>query len=122
LYKKVNRNQERLVRHKRIRKKVFGTAERPRLCVFKSLKYIYAQLINDENGTTIASASSLEPEVKSRVSSSKSIEASKMVGTLVAQRALEKGINKVVFDRGGYPYHGRIKELADAARQAGLEF
>lgn len=122
MYKKVNRNQERLVRHKRIRKKVFGTAERPRLCVFKSLKYIYAQLINDENGTTIASASSLEPEVKSRVSSSKSIEASKMVGTLVAQRALEKGINKVVFDRGGYPYHGRIKELADAARQAGLEF
>jgi len=122
LYKKVNRNEKRLIRHKRIRKKVFGTSERPRLCVYKSLKYIYAQIIDDEKGHTLVAASSLEPEIKSRLSSTKSIEAAEYVGRVIAERAKEKGITKVVFDRGGYPYHGRVKALAEAARQAGLEF
>jgi len=122
LYKKVNRNEKRLIRHKRIRKKVFGTSERPRLCVYKSLKYIYAQIIDDEKGHTLVAASSLEPEIKSRLSSTKSIEAAEYVGKVIAERAKEKGITKVVFDRGGYPYHGRVKALAEAARQAGLEF
>ncbi|ACM60823.1 large subunit ribosomal protein L18 [Caldicellulosiruptor bescii] len=122
LYKKVNRNEKRLIRHKRIRKKVFGTSERPRLCVYKSLKYIYAQIIDDEKGHTLVAASSLEPEIKSRLSSTKSIEAAEYVGKVIAERAKEKGITKVVFDRGGYPYHGRVKALAEAARQGGLEF
>ncbi|ADQ06747.1 MULTISPECIES: 50S ribosomal protein L18 [Caldicellulosiruptor] len=122
MYKKVNRNEKRLIRHKRIRKKVFGTSERPRLCVYKSLKYIYAQIIDDEKGHTLVAASSLEPEIKSRLSSTKSIEAAEYVGKVIAERAKEKGITKVVFDRGGYPYHGRVKALAEAARQAGLEF
>lgn len=122
MYKKVNRNQERLIRHKRIRKKVFGTSERPRLCIYKSLKYIYAQIINDEIGHTIVAASSLEPEIKSRLESTKSIDAAKYVGKLIAERAKEKGITKVVFDRSGYPYHGRVKALADAVREGGLEF
>jgi len=122
LYKKVNRNEKRLIRHKRIRKKVFGTSDRPRLCVYKSLKYIYAQIIDDEKGHTLVAASSLEPEIKSRLSSTKSIEAAEYVGKVIAERAKEKGITKVVFDRGGYPYHGRVKALAEAARQAGLEF
>ncbi|ADQ05018.1 ribosomal protein L18 [Caldicellulosiruptor owensensis OL] len=122
LYKKVNRNEKRLIRHKRIRKKVFGTSERPRLCVYKSLKYIYAQIIDDEKGHTLVAASSIEPEIKSRLSSTKSIEAAEYVGKVIAERAKEKGITKVVFDRGGYPYHGRVKALAEAARQAGLEF
>ncbi|ABP67849.2 50S ribosomal protein L18 [Caldicellulosiruptor changbaiensis] len=122
LYKKVNRNEKRLIRHKRIRKKVFGTAERPRLCVYKSLKYIYAQIIDDEKGHTLVAASSLEPEIKSRLTSTKSIEAAQYIGRVIAERAKEKGITKVVFDRGGYPYHGRVKALADAAREAGLEF
>ncbi|WP_041725765.1 50S ribosomal protein L18 [Caldicellulosiruptor acetigenus] len=122
MYKKVNRNEKRLIRHKRIRKKVFGTSERPRLCVYKSLKYIYAQIIDDEKGHTLVAASSLEPEIKSRLLSTKSIEAAEYVGKVIAERAKEKGITKVVFDRGGYPYHGRVKALAEAARQAGLEF
>ncbi|WP_039764309.1 MULTISPECIES: 50S ribosomal protein L18 [Caldicellulosiruptor] len=122
MYKKVNRNEKRLIRHKRIRKKVFGTAERPRLCVYKSLKYIYAQIIDDEKGHTLVAASSLEPEIKSRLTSTKSIEAAQYIGRVIAERAKEKGITKVVFDRGGYPYHGRVKALADAAREAGLEF
>ena len=122
MYKKVNRNEKRLIRHKRVRKKVFGTAERPRLCVYKSLKYIYAQIIDDEKGHTLVAASSLEPEIKSRLTSTKSIEAAQYVGKVIAERAKEKGITKVVFDRGGYPYHGRVKALADAAREAGLEF
>ncbi|BCS80851.1 50S ribosomal protein L18 [Anaerocellum diazotrophicum] len=122
MYKKVNRNEKRLIRHKRIRKKVFGTSERPRLCVYKSLKYIYAQIIDDEKGHTLVAASSLEPEIKSRLSSTKSVEAAEYVGKIIAERAKEKGITKVVFDRGGYPYHGRVKALAEAARQGGLEF
>lgn len=120
MYKKVNRNEKRLIRHKRIRKKVFGTSERPRLCVYKSLKYIYAQIIDDEKGHTLVAASSLEPEIKSRLSSTKSIEAAEYVGKVIAERAKEKGITKVVFDRGGYPYHGRVKALAERQGKAVL--
>ncbi|MCX7832094.1 MAG: 50S ribosomal protein L18 [Actinobacteria bacterium] len=114
--------EKRIVRHKRVRKKVFGTSERPRLCVFKSNKYIYAQIIDDEKSITICSASSLEKELREKLSSTKDKVAAREVGALVAKRAIDKGIKKVVFDRGGYKYHGRVKELADAAREAGLEF
>jgi len=117
----VKRTDRRKLRHKRIRKKVFGTPERPRLCVYKSLKYIYAQIIDDTKGHTLVSATSLEKEF-SDLKSRDTIEAAKKVGELVAKRALEKGIKKVVFDRSGYKYHGRIAALADAARVAGLEF
>lgn len=111
----------RKLRHERIRKHIMGTPERPRLCVYKSLKYIYAQLIDDTKGHTIICASSIAkeiPDLKSR----DTIEAAKKVGELIAKRALEKGIKRVVFDRCGYKYHGRIAALADAARAAGLEF
>lgn len=114
--------KKRIIRHKRVRKKVFGTSERPRLCVFKSNKYIYAQIIDDEKGVTICAASSLEKDLKEKLSSTKDKLAAREVGALIARRAIEKGIKKVVFDRGGYKYHGRVKELADAAREAGLEF
>ncbi len=111
----------RRLRHERIRKKVFGTSERPRLCVYKSLKYIYVQLIDDTRGHTLLSATSLEKEL-SDLRSRDNIEAARRVGELIAKRAIEKGIKRVVFDRSGYPYHGRIAALADAARAAGLEF
>jgi large subunit ribosomal protein L18 len=114
--------EKRIRRHKRVRKKVFGTSERPRLCVYKSNMYIYAQIIDDEKGETLCAASSLEKELREKLSSTKDKVAAREVGALVAKRALEKGITKVVFDRGGYKYHGRVKELADAAREAGLEF
>jgi len=116
------RHLGRVKRHGRVRKKVYGTAERPRLCVFRSLKYIYAQVINDDIGHTLAAASSLEKELRGRLKSTDDIEAARQVGALIARRALEAGITKVVFDRGGYLYHGRIKALADAAREQGLEF
>ncbi|MGA1846812.1 50S ribosomal protein L18 [Deferribacter abyssi] len=119
---KLSRSEARLKRHKRIRKKVFGTEKRPRLCVFKSNKYIYAQIIDDLNGNTLVAASSLEPEMKNKFSGRINLESAKAVGKLIAERALEKGIKQVVFDRGGYIYHGRVKALADAAREAGLEF
>lgn len=115
------RVDRRKLRHLRIRKKVFGTPERPRLCVFKSLKYIYAQIIDDTRGHTLVTATSLEKgfsDMKSR----DTIEAAKKVGELIAKRAVQKGIKSVVFDRSGYKYHGRIAALADAARAAGLEF
>ncbi|ODA16971.1 50S ribosomal protein L18 [Geobacillus thermoleovorans] len=117
---KVDRNAVRKKRHARIRKKIFGTAERPRLSVFRSNKHIYAQIIDDTQSSTIVSASTLDKEFG--LDSTNNIEAAKKVGELVAKRALEKGIKKVVFDRGGYLYHGRVKALADAAREAGLEF
>ena len=119
---KLSKNEARLKRHKRIRKKVFGTPERPRLCVFKSNRYIYVQLIDDTKGNTIAAASSLEPDLRDKFKGRINLEAAKAVGELIAQRAMEKGIKKVVFDRGGYIYHGRVKALADAAREKGLEF
>jgi large subunit ribosomal protein L18 len=106
--------------HKRIRKKVSGTAERPRLAVFRSVKHIYAQVIDDGKGVTLASASSAEPAA--RANPGGNVAGAKEIGKLIAERAKEKGINRVVFDRGGYIYHGRVKSLAEAAREAGLEF
>ncbi len=112
----------RLARHQRVRKKVQGTPERPRLCVFRSLKAIYAQVVNDSQGHTIAAASSLEPEIKESGSGLSKTEVSKLVGKVIAQRTKSAGTSTVVFDRGGYLYHGRIKALADAAREEGLVF
>jgi large subunit ribosomal protein L18 len=109
-------------RHRRIRKKVNGTAERPRLCVFRSNKHIYAQVIDDTAQNTLVAASTLESDLKNELSSGATRDASIAVGQLVARRALEKGITKVVFDRGGNLYHGRIQSLAEAAREAGLDF
>ncbi len=109
-------------RHFRVRRKVSGTAERPRLAVFRSNQHIYAQLIDDVQQKTLASASTLDADVKSVISSGGTCDASTEVGKLVAKRAIEKGIGSVVFDRGGNLYHGRVKALADAARAAGLEF
>jgi len=122
MIKKVNKNAVRLRKHVRVRKKIKGTPERPRLNVFRSLKHIYAQVIDDSTGTTLVSASTLDGALKGTLKSGGNKEAAKAVGKLVAERALEKGIKKVVFDRGGYLYHGRVKELADAAREAGLDF
>ena len=114
-----NTKAQRLKRHKRVRGRVFGTPEMPRLNVFRSEKHIYAQIIDDTKGTTLCSASSVEKDFEG-VGSNK--EAAKKVGMTVAQRAKEKGIDKVVFDRGGYIYHGRVAALADGAREGGLEF
>lgn len=116
---KTNRQLERARRHARVRNKISGTAERPRLCVFRSNANIYAQIIDDVAGNTIVSASTLDKEVKTKHANK---EAAKEVGTLIAKRAQDKKIKTVVFDRGGYLYHGIIKELAEAAREAGLEF
>ena len=113
------KNEIRLRVHTRIRRKLRGTAERPRLAVFRSLTHIYAQLIDDSKGNTLVSASSVE---KGKRANGGNLAAAKSIGKLVAERAKEKGIQKVVFDRGGYIYHGRVKALADAAREAGLEF
>lgn len=113
----------RLRRKKRIRKKVFGTSERPRLCVYRSLKHIYAQVIDDEKGETLVAASTLSREVREQLASiSGKVAAAKLVGLVVGKKALEKGIKKVVFDRNGYLYHGRVKAVADGAREAGLDF
>jgi large subunit ribosomal protein L18 len=109
-------------RHVRVRKEINGTTERPRLCVFRSLNYIYAQVIDDTVGQTLASASDLDAEIKETIKGKKKVESAALVGSLAAKRALDKGVKKVVFDRGGYQYQGRVKSLADAARKAGLEF
>ena len=116
---KTDRKLERTRRHARVRTKVSGTAERPRLCVFRSNTNIYVQIIDDVAGNTIVSASTLDKEVKTKKSN---VEAAKEVGTLIAKRATAKNIKNVVYDRGGYIYHGMIKELAEAAREGGLEF
>ena len=109
--------------HLRIRSRVSGTAERPRLSVFKSLNYVYAQLIDDRQGVTLAAASSLEPELKGKLTGGTGNgAAAKLVGEAIAERAKAKGIEKVVFDRGGYVYHGKVKQLAEAAREKGLQF
>ncbi len=118
---KLSKREKRLRRHKRVRKKVFGTPERPRLVVFRSLNHIYAQLIDDTIGHTLVSASSLDPEFPKDKRGS-NIEGAKIVGELIGRRAVERGVKKVVFDRGGYKYHGRVKALAEGAREAGLEF
>jgi large subunit ribosomal protein L18 len=117
-----DKNAARKRRHFRVRKKLAGTSARPRLNVFRSLKNIYAQLIDDETGTTLLTASSLDPSIGEGKGSCGNKEAARQVGELIGRRAVEKGYKVVVFDRGGYLYHGRIKELADGARKAGLEF
>jgi large subunit ribosomal protein L18 len=119
---KEDRNKSRARRHRRVRARVTGTAERPRLNVFRSNKHIYAQVIDDVNGLTLASASTKEKAFGEETESRSTVEAAKKVGDLVAKRALEKGLSAVVFDRGGYLYHGRVQALADAAREAGLQF
>ncbi len=119
---KGDKNKARKVRHLRVRKKIEGTQERPRLNVFRSSKHMYAQIIDDTNGVTIVAASTLDKELREDVSNGGNVEAARRVGQLIAQRAQEKGLKNVVFDRGGYLYHGRIQALADAAREAGLEF
>ena len=109
-------------RQRRVRNKISGTAERPRLNVFRSLKHIYAQVINDEEGHTLVSACTLEPEILAELEGKTKKEQAAVVGRLVAERALDAGIDTVVFDRGGYPYHGRVKAVAEAARAGGLKF
>ncbi|MFO7245518.1 MAG: 50S ribosomal protein L18 [Thermaerobacter sp.] len=116
------RHEARQRRHRRVRKKVIGTAERPRLAVFRSLKHIYAQIIRDDTGETLVAASTLDPQLRGRLAKTGNVDAAREVGRLIGQRALEAGISKIVFDRGGYLYHGRVKALADGAREAGLEF
>lgn len=122
MLRKENKNAARQKRHLRVRKNIIGTAERPRLNVFRSLSHIYAQIINDKTGATLVSASTMDKEVSQALNYGGNIEAAKLVGAAVAKRALEQGIKQVVFDRGGYIYHGRIAALAEAAREAGLEF
>lgn len=121
--KMIDKRYRRERAHQRLRQRVVGTSERPRLAVFKSERYVYAQVIDDDLGRTLASAASLEPELKGRLAGAAAGRvAAKAVGEALAERALAKGIKKVVFDRGGYRYHGKIKELAEAARAKGLEF
>jgi len=122
VFKKVDKNELRKKRHLRVRSKLSGTPERPRLNVYRSTKNIYVQVIDDSKGYTIVSASTIDKEIKSQLERTGNKDAAKAVGTLIAKRALEKGVSEVVFDRGGYLYHGRVKELADAAREAGLKF
>ena len=119
MFTKVDTNKQRLRRHKRVRAKISGTAARPRLNVFRSNANIYAQIIDDENGVTLLSASTLDKDFSGYGGNR---EAAKAVGTMIAKKAAEKGITEVVFDRGGYVYPGRVKELADAAREGGLKF
>lgn len=119
---KANSRASRIARHIRVRKKVAGTPVRPRLAVFRSAKHIYAQVIDDSLGRTLVAASSLEEKISADVKDKKKGEVSVVIGKLIAERAIAKGIALVAFDRGGYKYHGRIKLLADAAREAGLKF
>lgn len=122
MIKKADKNANRLQRHKRVRRKITGTTQRPRLCVFRSSNNIYAQIIDDTNRVTVVSASSLDAEVKGAVNHTGNKEAARKVGEMIAKKAVEKGITEVVFDRGGYLYHGRVQELAEGAREAGLKF
>jgi large subunit ribosomal protein L18 len=119
---KLDRKSARLRRHRRVRKRVFGVPECPRLSVFKSTKHIYAQIIDDEDGTTLVSASTLSPDVRDRISGISNMETAEAVGEAIGRKAMEKNITRVVFDRGGYLYHGKVKALAEAARKAGLVF
>ena len=116
------RTQARLKRKKRIRKTIVGTQQRPRLCVFRSAKHIYAQVIDDTQGQTLASASSLEKAVQTSSDIKNKKNAANLVGKLIAERALDKGIKQIVFDRNGFLYHGRVKAVSDGARETGLEF
>lgn len=120
----IDRHSARKRRHRRVRKKVTGTPERPRLCVTKTLKHTYAQVIDDWSGHCLAAASTLDKEVREQLDgvSTKSVDAARVVGRVVAERAKAKGIEKAVFDRGGWKYHGRVKALAEGAREGGLQF
>ena len=118
----INRRVARLRRHKRVRKHVMGTPERPRLNVFRSAHHIYAQVVDDSKGHTLVSASTVDQEVKAQLKGLAKADQAKVVGKVLAERALDQGIKQVVFDRGGYKYHGRVKALADAARESGLVF
>ena len=120
MLKKINKNENRIKRHKRLRNHISGTAMKPRLSVYRSSKHIYAQLIDDEAGNTLLSASTLDKSLS--LENTGNIEAAKAVGTSIATKAKENGIEEVVFDRSGYVYHGKVKALADAAREAGLKF
>ena len=122
MLKKVDQNKNRLKRHYRMRNKIEGTPERPRLNVYRSSKHIYAQVIDDATGVTLASASTQDKEIRDQLAELTKSDAAKLVGQLVGKRAKENGINTVVFDRGGYLYHGRVKLLAYGARESGLEF
>lgn len=122
MIKRIDKNNIRLRKHARVRKKISGNAETPRLSVFRSAKHIYAQIIDDVSSTTLVATSSLDEALKGKLDYSGNKDAAKEVGKLIATKAIEKGIKQVVFDRGGYLYHGRVKELADGAREAGLEF
>ena len=122
MIKKADKNKARVKRHLRVRKKITGTVSRPRLNIFRSSKHMYAQIIDDTNGVTLVSASTLDKDLKAEVGNGGSVDAARKVGSLIAERAKAKGINNVVFDRGGYLYHGRVQALADAARESGLEF
>jgi large subunit ribosomal protein L18 len=120
--KTAQRGVARKRRHRRVRKQVIGTSQRPRFNVFRSLKHIYAQVIDDTRGHTLAAVSTLDPELRDKVKDLTKTEQAKLVGGLLAKRALERGVKEVAFDRGGYKYHGRVKSLAEAAREGGLEF
>lgn len=122
MVKKISRAKIRQKKHRRIRHRLSGTAQAPRLAVFRSNQHMYAQIIDDTAGSTLVSASTLQEEVKAGLEYTNNIEAAAKVGEVIGKRAVEKGIKKVVFDRGGFLYHGKIKALADAAREAGLEF
>lgn len=119
---KESRNEKRLARHDRVRKNLAGTPDKPRLCVFRSLKNISVQIIDDVSGTTLVAASTLDKDIKAQAAYGGNKAAAKLVGEAVAKKALAKGIESVAFDRGGFLYHGRVKELADGAREAGLKF
>ncbi len=120
--RRISRDEHRRRIHRRVRTRVEGTPERPRLCVFRSMTHIYAQVIDDRSGITLASASSMDKETRKQVRGGSNVAAAKVVGKVVADRALAAKVEKVVFDRGGYKYHGRVKALAEAAREAGLKF
>ncbi|MDO4572922.1 MAG: 50S ribosomal protein L18 [Clostridia bacterium] len=122
MFKKIDKNAIRVARHYKQRRNIVGTSERPRLNVYRSTSHIYAQLINDEIGNTLVAASTLDAELKGKLSGKSKTEAAAMVGELVGKRAKEKGVSRVVFDRGGYLYTGRVQALADGARKAGLDF
>ncbi len=122
MIKKIDKNEERLRRHTRVRKKISGTAETPRLSVYRSLNHVYAQVIDDVKGVTLCSASTMDKEVKGEIKDMTKTDAAKLVGKKVAERAVAKGIKDVVFDRGGYLYTGRVQALADGAREGGLNF
>lgn len=122
MFKKRDRNEVRVIRHERVRKKISGTPARPRLSVYRSLNHIYAQIINDKVGNTLAAASTLDASIKSQLADKTKKEAAMLVGELIGKRALEKGVTKVVFDRGGYLYTGRVAAVAEGARKAGLDF